>query len=220
MKREKRTFVSGRSMIVLCCLLGIFASLFAGLMPAQADAAGYKVKQWKNGDMYCYTVYTGTLPKMYEPTFYRMNTDNYYSRDGKIRIAVYSPYNAPTAAQADAFYRYLLSKSSKVTQAGYYELIYSDYTMRYVYKIEGWNQDKSLSSLLNAGPFWNEETQYRLELVNIGHGDQVLDQWTYLRKTLHCTTAVFFPVKSPRDGATIGLRFLDENGEPVSFLYN
>lgn len=211
-----------RRIVLLFCLLGILISLFAMLMPVQADAANYKVKQWKSGDLYCYTVYTGSLPKYYEPTFVRTDLDNYYSYDRKIRIALYHPYGEPTAAQADAFYKYLLSKVSRKSQAGWYEINYNGdvpYSTRHVYKIEGWNQDFSLNTLLNAGPFWNYEDG-RLELVNIGHGDQVVEKWRYLRDTLHCTTAVYFSVKNPKDGATIGFRFYDWEGELDMYSYS
>lgn len=212
-----------RRIVSLFCLLGILVLLFALLMPVQADAANYKVKQWQDGDLYCYCVYSGTLPKYYEPTFVRTNLDNYYSQDRKIRIAVYHPWGVPTTEQADAFYKYLLSKVSKKSQAGWYSINFHDdnhpYTMTYVFKIEGWSQDSSLYSLLNAGPFWNSENG-RLELVDIGHGDQVHEQWRYLRDTLSCTTAIYFRVKDPRDGATVGFRFYDWNGDVDMYSYS
>ena len=220
MSKEQSVSFRWRRLFSLVCLLGILISLFAMLMPAKADAANYKVKQWKDGDLYCYTVYTGALPKNYGPTFARTDAENYYSRDRKIRIALYTPWEDPTDAQADAFYKYLLSQTSKKAQAGWYGITYSgSYTTRYVYKIEGWNQDDPLNSLLSAGPFQNS-MGYTLELVNIGHGDQVRDKWRYLRDTLQCTTAVYFGVKNPRDGATVGFRFIDENGDYIPGLYS
>ena len=222
MSEARRGFRRRHRVISLVCLLGILISLFAAFMPAKADAANYKVKQWKDGDLYCYYVYSGSLPKYYEPTFIRTDADNFYSGDKKIRIAFYSPWGNPTNAETEAFYKYLLSKTSKKAQAGWYSITYSGdypYTVRYVYKIEGWNQDDSLNSLLNAGPFWSS-TDYTLDLINIGHGDQVSEKWSYLRNTLYCSTAVYFGVKSPRDGATVGFQFTNEYGDLDKWIYS
>ena len=210
-----------RRIVSLFCLLGILISLFTMLMPVQANAVNYKVKQWQDGDMYCYTVYTGSLPQYYGPSFVRTDRDNYYSRDRKIRIAIYHPWEVPTTEQAEAFYKYLLSKANKQSQAGWYSIPYSEnnpYTMTYVYKIEGWSQYSSMDSLLNAGPFWNSENA-RLELVNLGHGYQTVTTG-YLRDTLHCVTCIYYPVTNPRDGATIGFRFYDSNGNVDMYSYS
>ena len=212
-----------RRIISLACLTAMLILVFSMSLPVQADAASdFKVKQWSDasGDAYYYYLYKGSLPKYYEPTFIRFESDNYYSDNGKIRIAIYSPYGNPTEEEADAFYKYLLSKSTaKACEAGWYGITYSNYTTRHVYKIEGWNKDRPLSYLLDAGPFRNSRNE-RLELIEISNGDTVSENWQYLHSTLKCTTVVYFAVKNPRDGATVGFKFYDEYGEVNQSSYS
>ena len=67
----------GRKSVLIVSLSLLVALLLSLPLSTQADAASnYKVKAWTMG-MQCYTVYEGTLPQMYEPTFYTESIDTY-----------------------------------------------------------------------------------------------------------------------------------------------
>ncbi len=211
-----------RKLVSLLCLFLIFAMILPLLAPVEADAASkYKVKQWSDGKgTQYYYVYTGSLPRHIDPTFVRYPEDNYYSDDGKIRIALYSPYGSTSSAKSKAFYKYLLSKTkARYAHAGSYSFNHSEYTSRYVYKIEGWNGNLSLNKLRNAGPFYNTNGD-KLEVIYIGRGKIVSEKWSYIRNTLKCAFGLYFSMKNPKVGVTVGLRFTNVYGDVMTYAYN
>ena len=222
MSAKQNTVGLPRRLISMICLIAILVLTFSMSVPVRADAASnYNVKQWSDGNgTYYYYVYRGSLPRYYEPTFIRHKWNNYYSDDGKIRFAIYSPYGSPNKAESEAFYKYLLSKTkSQYAQAGWYSLDFGNYTSYHVYKIEGWNQNLSINRLINESPLWNTDGE-KLELINIGRGDVINEKWTYIRDTLNCTTAVYFKLKNPKVGVTVGFRFSDCYGKVQQDLYS
>ena len=214
--------VSHRRHISLICFVLIFSLILSLSIPIEADAAsGYKVKSWKNDGVYYYYVYKGSLPKYYEPTFYRLPTDIYTASNG-MKITFYGPY-APwvdvTEAQANAFMRYQADKSSaRYKCASWFGITQTDdwgkKTSYHPYKIEGWNNTQSLSKLLNAGYFSNSEGE-RIEVIKIGNGNVKSEKWDYIRNTLGCFNAFYW--KSVN--ATLGFRFYDWFGEVDSEHY-
>ena len=214
--------VSQRRHISLICFVLIFSLILSLSIPIEAAAASsYKVKSWKNDGVYYYYVYKGSLPKYYEPTFYRLPTDIYTASNG-MKITIYSPY-APwvdvTEAQANAFIKYQNRKSSaKYHFAGWFGITQTDDWGKkksyHPYKIEGWNTTRSLSRLLNAGYFSNSEGE-RIEVVKIGYGNVRSEKWDYIRNTLGCFTAFYWEKRN----ATVGLRYYDWFGDIDSDHY-
>ena len=211
-----------RRHISLICVVLICSLILSLSIPIEAAAASsYKVKSWKNDGVYYYYVYRGSLPKHYEPTFYRLPTDIYTASNG-MKITFYSPY-APwvdvTEAQANAFMRYQADKSSaRYKCASWFGITQTDdwgkKTSYHPYKIEGWNNTQSLSKLLNAGYFSNSEGE-RIEVIKIGNGNVKSEKWDYIRNTLGCFNAFYW--KSVN--ATLGFRFYDWFGDVDSEHY-
>ena len=79
-----------RRHISLICVVLICSLILSLSIPIEAAAASsYKVKSWKNDGVYYYYVYKGSLPRYYEPTFYRLPTDIYTASNGmKITFTV------------------------------------------------------------------------------------------------------------------------------------
>lgn len=199
----------------LLCLI-MLIPLFFNVLCAQADAvSGYEVKAWTSGDMHCYTVYKGSLPAMYEPTFYRFNDDVFKS--GNRKISFYWQYSEVNKEQADAFWKYLGNKSkASKWYCGYYSITDSEgYRSYYGYKIEGWNGNSgdSLDKLLQSSPFINSDGT-KLYVEYIGKGNQIREKWSEIRKVRECSAAIYLTNRN----ATIGFRFADRNGEPL-YLY-
>ncbi len=212
----------GQKAALTVCLTVLILLLFSRIVPAQADAASdYKVKEWGSGPQY-YTVYQGKLPPMYGPNFYTDSEAVFCNLDtGKnITITFYLPYDSPSQEQAEAMYRYLLSESrAKYCWAGWYSASTmispgNYFTQYYVYKIEGWDSTGDIDDLVNANPFQNDRG-VTLQVLEVGHGDRIEDDWDYIWDILDCRIALYFPVSRPRDGATVGLRFVDADHHVV-----
>ena len=210
--------ISGlRRGILFLLTLAMMATLFGTVLAVPADAASYKVKAWTSGDMHCYTVYKGSLPKMYEPTFYRYDDDVYKS--GNMKISFYWQYDSVDEDQLDAFYKYLgdHSKASSWTRGIYhFDVNDGSGTVRayYPYKIEGWRCDKeSTDKLLRFSPLTNSDGT-KLYLEYIGRGDLRSTKWNEIRNVRECSTAIYFK----ESDATIGFRFVDRYGSAL-YLY-
>lgn len=212
----------GRKAVPAVCLIVLTVVLLFLIIPAQADAASsYKVEQWGSNSQY-FTVYEGTLPPIYGPSFYTESEDVYCNvNTGKnITITFYQPYDSPSQEKAEVLYRYLLSKTSaKYCCCGWYGYTTmispgNSFTEYYVYKIEGWDTTRDIDDLINSNPYKNERGE-TLMMLDVGHGDQIQDNWSYIHDILNCCNALYFPVSRPRDGATVGLQFLDENHKYV-----
>lgn len=199
--------------LTFAMMLGLFGTAFA----VPADAASYKVKAWSSGDMHCYTVYQGSLPQMYEPTFYHYDGDVYKS--GNTEITFYWQYDSANKDQLDAFYQYLgnSSKASSWTRGIYhFDVNDGSGTARayYPYKIEGWNCDKdSTDKLLRTSPLINSDGT-KLYLEYIGRGDLRSEKWNEIRNVRECSSAIYFKEAD----ATIGFRFVNRFGSAL-YLY-
>ena len=214
------THFSGKTRKAAALLLAVAVVLllFPLNIPVQADAASYQVKHWTSSGTDYYTLYQGTLPAMYEPTFYHEKTDVYYNlySGQDIRVTVFSPYLSVDEAQVQAFYQYLRNTcTAKVWYAGWYSLTDSyGFTSYHVYLIEGWNWSGQypIDDLVNNNPYVNSEG-YKLTFCEIGHGDLVRDQWNMIRTVYNCSTGIYLRVNQPQDGATVGLKFTTPDGE-------
>ena len=200
--------VSGfRRGILFLLAFAMTVALFGTALAAPADAASYKVKAWSVGNSYYYYVYQGSLPRYYEPTFYRTNNDVYTS--GNMKITFYIPWDNADAAKAEAFWRYQDNKASNSVTSGWYSTPLSDGEyMYYAYKIDGWNCERdSLDKLLNKSSFSNPNGQ-TLYLTYIGRGNLINSRWSDITQFYDCSAAVYYP----QVDSTIGFRFVDPYG--------
>lgn len=194
--------------ILFLLVFAMMASLFGTALAVPADAASYKVKAWKEGNLYCYYVYTGSLPKNYEPTFCRWDRDVYKS--GSMKVSFYWQFDNADEGKATALWQYLGNNSATSWTAGsYWTSLDSAGTekIHYVYLIEGWccNTD-SIYDLLDQGPFKNSEGE-KLYLKYLDCGN-VLSPWSDIRDSWECSAAFYLP----RQNATIGFQFIDPDG--------
>ncbi len=210
--------------IVFLLLAALLFSVFALVIPAQAEASSsYKVKHTESDGFHYYTVYKGTYYSYMEPTFYRDKTDIFRNSDtgNDIKITFYWPIGSANKDQAEAFWRYLGNHiKGKSWWCGYVSFNVNDgsgkHTVYYPYSIEGWNC-ANIKSLLKRNPWYNRDG-VALYLENIGEGNLVSSEWSYLRDVLGCSWGVYYPVSNPRAGATVGFRFEDYYGNPL-YLY-
>ena len=195
--------------ILFLLVLTMMATMFGTVLAAPADAASYKVKSWKEGNMHCYYVYQGSAPQNPEPTFCRWDSDVYKS--GNNKVSFYWQWDNADDAKADAFWRYLGNKTSNSWTAWYYSLPLEDVYIYYVFKIEGWNINKdSLDKLQKQAPFKNSEGN-KLYFEYIGSGDLVNSKSSEIRNVWKCSKALYWP----QVDATVGLRFVDKDGSPI-----
>ena len=215
-----------RKAVSLLCLTAILILAFSVSSPVQADAAPYyMVRQWTDqfADIQYFYIYDGYqgMPTYYEPTFFWSGGDRFISEDEEIKIDIYSPYAEPGKEESVAFHKYLLNNSMTWNRyTGYYHVDDPDYEYDsyYVFKIEGWNSGRSIGALLKHGPFLNSYGD-TLELINVGNGNLVREQWDYIHDDLGCSFAVRIKAKSLEDGVTIGFKFTDDSGNPIE-CYN
>ena len=151
----------GRKAVPAVCLIVLTVVLLFLIIPAQADAvSSYKVEQWGSNSQY-FTVYEGTLPPIYGPSFYTESEDVYCNvNTGKnITITFYQPYDSPSQEKAEALYMYLLSKTSaKYCCCGWYGYTTmispgNSFTEYYVYARRGaWRSDSGQLELYTRHP--------------------------------------------------------------------
>ena len=194
--------------ILFLLVLAMMASLFSTALAVPADAASYKVKAWKEGNLYCYYVYTGSLPQYYEPTFCRWDSDVYKS--GNMKVSFYWQWDNADEGKATALWQYLGSKSGgSWTGGSYWTSLDSSGSDKahYVFLIEGWNcNNDDLLDLLEQGPFTSSAGE-KLYLEYLDNGN-VLNPWSDIWNAWQCSAAFYLP----RQNATIGFQFITSDG--------
>ncbi len=195
--------------ILFLLILAMMATLFGTVLAAPADAASYKVKSWKEGNMHCYYVYQGSSPQNPEPTFCRWDSDVYKS--GNSKVSFYWQWDDANYEKAYALCNYFGSKTQNAWSTSIYTFPVDDVEWYYVFKIEGWWRGDSLSKLQKKAPFKNSEGN-KLYFEYIGRGNLVSEKWSEIRNVWGCSTAVYWP----EFDATIGLRFVDKNGYSIN----
>ena len=187
--------------ILFILVVTMITACFSTALAPQADAASYKVKSWKSGDWYCYTVYTGNLPKEYCADFYRFDSDIYKSE--KTKITFFNTCNDVSAAQVDYFWRWL-GQNSKANSwyAGYFE-----YYSYFPYLITGWT---SSTDLCSKSPFTNSAGT-SLFVDFLGYGNQTGSMWATLVDGGDYAMLKYFS----EENVTVGLRFEDAYANPI-----
>lgn len=173
----------------------------------RADAAGsYQVKETRVDNTTYFSVYSNEA-EMEEDHFYTTSYDVFESTGAhRYRLTFYQPFQANSQEQAKALQRYLGANLSTAGQVGRYSFSRNGETFFWLYKIEGWDDSKSVYNLEEAGPWYNAGGE-QCNVMVIGRGDQVSANWSYIHYTLGCSVADWFPQTSPQDGMTVGFSF-------------
>ncbi len=190
---------------------------FLPLIRADA-AASYKVKETRVDDVTYYSVYSNS-EEQNEDQFFTTAYDVYESTGSyRYTITFYQPFQSAEKEQADALAKYLADRSGSSSYVGWYSFTRYGETFCWVYRIEGWDPGDSVYNLEEAGP-WRNRSGECCNIRVIGRGDLISESWNEIHNTLECSTAVWIPQNSPKDGMTLGFSFNSGEGTETVWRY-